>query len=328
MRPVIVLTFANAVEQQHLPLLKEESRRIERALQPLHDREAIEVYRVESTSTEDIVRIIKRFEDRLFILYYGGHAGSEELHLEGGAAQGSGLADMIREKAPNLKLVFLNGCSTKGQVEELLAAGVGAVIATDVPIADDAAKVFAQSFFDVLSQRDSIEKAFNFAAGELKTYRGTAGPQPKVHLVRGARLSAPGAERFPWGIYLKETEKKILKWKLPLTPGQRRLRVGSAITAAIAALILALKLFTAGAVIQGQIIDAETREPIDSVYVEWRDGDRATYTDAEGYFRLKVPGRESSRVVSVKKKGYIDNVTEVPSFGTDYEITIAKPPEQ
>lgn len=50
-------------------------------------------------------------------------------------ANANGLARLLGQR-PNLQLVFLNGCSTEGQVAELLAQGVKVVIATDAPVND------------------------------------------------------------------------------------------------------------------------------------------------------------------------------------------------
>ena len=81
MKPTIVLTFANC-EQAHLSLLKSESSQLNHILSPLHDKGAIEVFREESTSIQDLTNIFNRFDQRMCLFHYAGHAGKEALQLE------------------------------------------------------------------------------------------------------------------------------------------------------------------------------------------------------------------------------------------------------
>ena len=57
---------------------------------------------------------------------------------------GSGLAKLFGMQE-NLKLVFLNGCSTKGQVEALQANNIPNIIATSKSVEDGVAKNLAIS---------------------------------------------------------------------------------------------------------------------------------------------------------------------------------------
>src|SRR5207253_2413236 len=98
------------------------------------------VHRVLDTTIRDLVRGLQLYRDQVAVFHYGGHAGDYELLLQspdGGrvVADAGGLAGLFGTQR-NLKLVFLNGCSTYGHVEGLLAAGVPAVIATSRPVED------------------------------------------------------------------------------------------------------------------------------------------------------------------------------------------------
>lgn len=58
-KPIVYLAFAND-NDAHLALLKEESRQLMSTLSALHDKQAIEVYRDESTDVQDLIRSFNR----------------------------------------------------------------------------------------------------------------------------------------------------------------------------------------------------------------------------------------------------------------------------
>ena len=149
--PLIFFTFANDPDA-HLSLLKEESRLVFRALQELDRKEYLKIHREESAQAKDIFDGFTRYKDRVAIFHYGGHANGTHLQLEKGKGDARGLATLMGEQS-NLKLVFLNGCSSKGQVKALFEAGVKAVIATSVPIQDRNAVRVAEQFYQALANR-------------------------------------------------------------------------------------------------------------------------------------------------------------------------------
>ncbi len=217
-KPVIYLAFAND-NDAHLSLLKEESRQLMSTLSTLHDKQAIEVYREESTNVEDLIAGFNRFNDRIAIFHYGGHAAGSGLRLEEGAAQAGGLAGLLSQQS-QLQLVFLNGCSTQPQVKLLLELGIKAVIATSVPIEDAKAKDFSFWFYQGLTVKKNIENAFQFAAASLNT-KYDSGTAPAIVEVRGDEIPIPGeGVTLPWGLYINKDHKDVLNWRLPDTPIQ------------------------------------------------------------------------------------------------------------
>ncbi|MEZ4851236.1 MAG: CHAT domain-containing protein [Bacteroidia bacterium] len=216
--PLIFLAFANDPDA-HLALLKEESRQIYAALAELDRKEYIKIHREESAQTSDIFAGFTQYKDRVAIFHYGGHANGAHLKLEAGKGDAKGLATLMGEQT-NLKLVFLNGCSSKGQVQALFEAGVKAVIATSVPIEDRKAVEFARQFYEALAHRRTIGQAYSLAEAYIKTHYGEGG---KVQfrdamfdnleaLLAGEKVE----EELPWGLYVKEEHKdEILNWKLP-----------------------------------------------------------------------------------------------------------------
>jgi len=208
--PVILLAFANA-QDNHLDLLDEERRLITGHLTPLASEQFFQLHTEPAATAKDLTRYISEFKDRIAIVHYGGHAGSEQVFLTDVAANAAGLAQLLAAQ-PNLKLVFLNGCSTKAQVDLLLKLGVPAVIATNVPVSDSGAKDFADIFYKSLTAEHSIESAFKLAAANYQLVKGEA-----LSIYRGLDLEASEEEKdaLPWGLYVKKDKDEALDWKLP-----------------------------------------------------------------------------------------------------------------
>ncbi|MFK7806992.1 MAG: CHAT domain-containing protein, partial [Saprospiraceae bacterium] len=207
--PVIFLAFANTTEDP-LGLLDEERKAICDVLIPLESKQYFQLYREPTADTEDIVQYLTEFKDRVVLFHYGGHATSEHLILKGEEANADGIAELLAQQ-DNIKVVFLNGCSTKGQVELLLELGIPAVIATSVPVNDKRAMEFAATFYNAMSNSHTLKEAFETAAAAAKTKT-----DKEVKIYRGvARRDATQHPELPWGLYVSENEQDVLKWKLP-----------------------------------------------------------------------------------------------------------------
>ncbi len=213
-QPILYFTFANQADD-HLPQLQREIEEVKDILRPLESRAFIKLEREERASTQDIIKTLSTYPEQISIFHYAGHAGGQALELEGGAGQAKGLAQLLGAQ-PNLKLVFLNGCSTQGQVADLFKAGVKAVIATSVPIGDEKAVQFSSAFYRALANKRSIKLAFEFAKAAIETeYRDS----PTFHIQRGVGLEREATEaeaQMPWTLYVQaEHEEEILAWRLP-----------------------------------------------------------------------------------------------------------------
>lgn len=210
-RPVILLTFANQ-QDAYLEKLKQESKILNYILSTHHDKGTMEVFREESTTTDDIKKAIDRFDKRITIFHYGGHADGGSLRFEGGDGNAAGLAELLGQ-LPNLKLVFLNGCSTQAQVKFLLDNGIKAVIATAVPIDDGKAVVFAEDFYRSLSNGHAIGSAFRRAVANMKFVYG--GDFEATIVAKGDAVVHGNAEKMPWGLYLNDESENALNWEIP-----------------------------------------------------------------------------------------------------------------
>ncbi|MCH2045785.1 MAG: CHAT domain-containing protein [Saprospiraceae bacterium] len=210
-RPVVLLSFANQ-EDDYLPMLKQESDLLNDILSHHHDKEAIEVYREESTNVENIMKSLNRFHERIVIFHYAGHANGQRLHFEGGGGDAEGVAEFLGQ-LPNLKLVFLNGCSTMPQVKKLLSVGVPAVIATATEINDEKAVHFAQAFYRAFSNHLNVETAFYRAVAYIRTKHG--GQFGATIVRKGDSPIFWNKSLMPWGLHLNEQQDSVLKWTIP-----------------------------------------------------------------------------------------------------------------
>ncbi|MER9947174.1 CHAT domain-containing protein [Mesorhizobium sp. M0047] len=156
--------------------------------------------------------------DHVAVFHYAGHANSFQLLLrsaEGGlrAADRRGFAEYLGQQK-SLRLVFLNGCSTRMHVEDLLVAGVDAVIATDRAVADQTATDFATRFYRNFGSGASIGTAFAEAVAAVKTEHG-ANPR---HMYHPDQVEW-SADRWPWSLHLRPGAIDAANWSLPVAVG-------------------------------------------------------------------------------------------------------------
>jgi hypothetical protein len=207
---VVFLAFANRREAP-LPNLQEEDEQIYRLLSARALRQHYLLHRDSYADLEKIAYFLTLYRDSLALFLYSGHAKRDALLLEDETAHGGGIAHLLGQ-CPNLRAVMLNGCSTQGQVEGLLSAGVPLVVATSAPVDDEQATRFSIRLFQALSEHYSLSDAFELAIGETLSRRGAF----EVH--RGVRL--PGGEpAIPlWGIFHREDRPEAPGWTLPAAP--------------------------------------------------------------------------------------------------------------
>ncbi len=217
--PVILLAFANDRTGQFASLREELARERREIGSVLAEAEQARWCKVEVLPEATPGDVVKAFQyppwrGRIVIFHFSGHADSEHLLFEsenGGvqAAAGMDLAEFLgRQKS--LRLVFLNGCATEGQVSDLLSAGMPAVIATRSKVDSLAACDFAVLFYRALAQgRLSLQNAFQEARSGARLLRGSADNRPF------------GAER---GLIFSESTEQALTnqrhaWRLHIRPG-------------------------------------------------------------------------------------------------------------
>lgn len=206
-RPIVFLSFANA-QEKHLPLLDKERQSIVEALRPLEDNDYFSVRHEPSVTRDILSTYLTEYRDRIILFHYAGHAESDKLVATDGSAFAEGLAALLGNM-PNLKLVILNGCSTQAQVEQLIKAGVPAVIGTSVPVRDDLAMEFSISFYRSLANGKTIAESYEDARGHALLIRNTV-QIPE----RGIRLRDMPVVQMPWGLFEGDIDQAD-QWKLP-----------------------------------------------------------------------------------------------------------------
>lgn len=224
--PIVIASFSNDIENP-LSYLSKERRNIERSFTPLADNGKLRFISVESVNTEDIRSYLWRYDPqnatrhnpnlKLTIFHYAGHANGNSLKFKDQEVRGEGLAKVLGNHKNSLKLVFLNGCSTSRQVEDLLKNGVPAVIATSTAVHDGWAAEFAGFFYEKLISESTIKQAFQYATKELFLKHDLKNPSIEgIDISRGMKLndsSYKQKESF-WGLFFNEQNKDILNWSI------------------------------------------------------------------------------------------------------------------
>jgi hypothetical protein len=216
-QPVLLLAFSND-QDAYLSMIVEEQKAIKDSLLDYVDKNYLQLRDVQHASTEDVFYLVNRYHNRVHLLHYGGHADGASLQLEKAvgivqSANVKGIAGLLGTQQ-TLKLVFLNGCATQGQVKTLLDSGVGAVIATSVSIQDQQAQQFAAQFYQALATGSTLREAFLKAKAFLEA--GDQAPDIlDLDQSRGLRSRAEQPDKLPWGLYYKPEREAVLDWKLP-----------------------------------------------------------------------------------------------------------------
>lgn len=210
-QPVIFLAFANDVDTGHLSALSAERKAITANLVELENNQYLQLHVEPEATVKDLTRYMTIFKDRISIFHYAGHADSEELFLTDGSANADGIAALLAAQS-NLQLVFLNGCSTRQQVDALLQSGIPAVLATTTPIGDESAMQFASDFYLALKNQHSIQKAFDIAAAAQNAKHNR---DVVIHRTLGQRpVVEEQVEELPWGLYIAEGKEGILDYEI------------------------------------------------------------------------------------------------------------------
>ena len=220
--PVIFLSFANDRDDSvsYLRNLPDETRRLRDVLERAENAGLCEVVVRTNSTAEDIFKVFQdpRYRNRVAIFHYGGHANGYQLLLESAAGQvaladAGGFAAFLSQQQ-GLQLVFLNGCSTQLQTQDLLDANITAVISTSRAIEDKVATDFAFHFYQGLAGGATIRTAYCEAEASVQTASGgkTRG------LYFGAKENIENiieTDRWPWIFTVREGSEHADQWNLP-----------------------------------------------------------------------------------------------------------------
>lgn len=205
-QPIIYLAFANDKDNP-LKNLEEEESGIREELRPREDDNHF-IVKHDSFATRDIIsRRLADFKEDLVVFHYSGHADEKGLETAGEKTLSEGIAELLGD-CPKLRLVVLNGCSTREQVDLLLKEGVPAVVATYAPVKDPKAKQFGITFFHELADDfKPFKEAFDTAIGTVKTMEGSE----EIQAHRSIRLRPQDEldDSKLWGLFYGEDEEAL-----------------------------------------------------------------------------------------------------------------------
>lgn len=212
MKPTVLIFYANNQSQTFLGELDKECKGIQHLLNAVERRE-YEVSLIPQTSISDIIQELNTPGRLIEIIHFSGHANDSVLLFGDSAADAASFADKLKS-FKTLKLVFLNGCSSKGQVQFFHDAGIPYVIATSRPVEDTKASWLANQFYNYLSLGRTINAAFDEIQKDTRLLK------MDVELIvnRGILLSAPGQDQkeLAWGLYtLPDSAEYKLSIALP-----------------------------------------------------------------------------------------------------------------
>ncbi|MCA9457527.1 MAG: CHAT domain-containing protein [Nitrospira sp.] len=186
---------------------------IEEALEHYDDSNRMKVIARSSVSVEEVFRLFSRYRGRIVLFHFAGHSGGEGLQFnknfkDAELGKAIGLAELFRREASEglLQLVFLNGCSTRSQLELLKETGIPSVISTRHPVDDQRALQFAKQFYRALANADqeqpfkelqTLDDAFKQAVAYLKSLY----PLNVQKMERGVAFGFGTEEKEPWVLY-------------------------------------------------------------------------------------------------------------------------------
>ena len=226
MVPVILLAFANDKQNSGSGYLKGhtlERNGIRDALMKAEENGLCQVLVEPDITINRLFDIFQNgnYRDRIAIFHYGGHAESYSLLLESASggkatAHSEGLVAFLA-KQKSLKLVFLNGCSSQQQSEDLIAAGVPAVIGTSQSINDTIATTLSNRFYKGMAAGMTIERAWTDAVDQIKTENGR---EQETAFYTESILGNPMEDLFPWKLFAGEGGDISKAWNLPEAANQ------------------------------------------------------------------------------------------------------------
>ncbi len=213
---VIFLAFANDLQPggRYLRDLASEAEQIQKAFRPLEKNRRCQVVVCEKVTLRKIVEVFQTHRNQVAIFHFGGHAGSTELILqdsEGASrpAHAAGLADLLKGQL-GLRLVFLNGCASRGHVEGIHAAGVPATLATSQVILDAVATEFATTFYQGLVHGASLKSALHDAQGIVRASRNDMPREAYAEHAGGSEVDA-----WPWELHFAPAHSPAIEnWTL------------------------------------------------------------------------------------------------------------------
>lgn len=221
--PIALILFSNDLDN-FLPMVEQERKVIEEALEHLNDSNRLKVIARSSVSIEEVFRLFNRYQKRIVLFHFAGHANGGGLQFNKNftdkeMGKAVGLVDLFAREAQKgiLQFVFLNGCRTAPQVENLRQAGVPSIMATHWEIPDQKALELAKQLYRSLANADqanpfataptNLQTAFETAIAFLKTKYDQ---QISISRAAGRAHVQITGQQEPWELFSTQED-----WTLP-----------------------------------------------------------------------------------------------------------------
>lgn len=209
-RPVILLAFANSPDAR-LEYLATEIAEIQSQLGKRDNQ--LKIFPIYTATIPKLRQALTEVKDKTVAFMYSGHAGELQIEMAGDALSAIGLANELSQ-CPNLKLVLINGCSSRGHIPHLIDKHIPLVIATEAPINDKAATIFSSTFWKEMSEDNTVANAFELGLQNAQNYRNAtivkiAGPGDDISRSLDTGAAEPGV---PW--ILRTSTPEEAEWSI------------------------------------------------------------------------------------------------------------------
>lgn len=167
----LLMLAANPVDAGYRPRLDEEAREIDEKIQGGSKRDSFEVVTQWAVRPADLQKALLRHVPH--IVHFSGHGNKKEgIILEdrdGNMTPVSkkALIELFRHLNDDIKIVFLNACHSRRQIDALREV-IDFTIAMNTVIGDKAAVIFSSHFYQALAFGRSVRKAFELAKNQLE----------------------------------------------------------------------------------------------------------------------------------------------------------------
>jgi CHAT domain-containing protein len=163
MQTIKVLFLAANPTSTNRLAIDEEMRAIEQKVRAAEYRDVLVFQSNWAVQPDDLLQLLNQHRPQM--VHFSGHGGHEGLRLAGNDGQSrlvttQALKALFTTLKDNIRLVFLNACYSHEQAQALVSS-IDCVIGMKESIHDDAALVFASSFYRAIGFGRSIQEAFD-----------------------------------------------------------------------------------------------------------------------------------------------------------------------
>lgn len=182
--PKIKVLFLAASPEDQEPLrIDHEVREIQEKIRASEHRDSLELHWRPATRTSDLLQALNEVQPH--IVHFSGHGSQDFLVFEDQEGNSKPLtndvlASLLHATSDNIRLVIFNSCSSANQAE-LATEYVELAIGMDLPILDEAAKVFAAQFYSAIGFGLSVATAFDQAKVALELTDASQVATPALH---------------------------------------------------------------------------------------------------------------------------------------------------